>query len=168
MGVLSHEARLRLLARSGLSIGAVRLRVRAGSLDVGVDGGKRSKSLQGGAALEILLLEPLAPALQPGVVVLALVEVDVQIPRNRVQPLVLEGVQFRDGNTADLGPRSILEGVVVQELTPQEEADGQHSPHFTVGRLEATRGVEHVDSTREVVHSEEDGGGGEPGRREES
>lgn len=164
--ILGHEAGLGALPGRGLGIATVRLLVWARALDVGVDGGEGSEAFQGSTALEVLLLKPVAPVLEPRVVVGALIEVDVQVPRNRFQPLVLEGIELGDGNATDLGPRSVLEGVVVQELAAQEETNGQHPPHLTVRGLEPACGIEHVDATREVVHAEQDSGGGQSGRGE--
>ncbi len=113
--------------------------------------------------LPLLGVLPLLPVGQPGVVVLAFVEVDVEAPADGSQPLVFQGVELLDGNAAHLRPRLVLEGVVVEELAPQQERNGQHAPDLAFGVVVLPGGVHHVDTLGQVVHSKKDGGAGESG-----
>ena len=165
--LLGHVTRSALTSRR-LGVSTERLLVWAHPLDVGVDGRKGGQAVESGCALEILLLEPVAPVLEPRVVVLALIEVDVQVPGDGLQPLVLKRIQLRDRDATHFRPRAVLEGVVIKELAAQEQADSQHPPHLAIRGLEAARCTEHVDASREIVHAEEDSGGGQAGRGEKA
>lgn len=154
--VWSHETRLRALSRCGFWITAVGLRIWATSLHGGIDGGERGETLEGGRTLEVLLIEPVLPTLPPGIVVFTLVKVDIQLPVDLSQPLVFELIQFRHTDTTDLGPRTILECVVVQEFTSKKKTNGQHSPNFAVTRLESGIKIQLVHPSCQVIHSKKD------------
>lgn len=134
--------------------------------DVGVD--RRDATVARGLGLQpLLVLQPFLPVRQPRLVVLALVEIDVESPINGVQPLIFQSVQLLDWDVADLGPRLVLEGVVIEEFAAQHQSNRHHSPNLTL-RVGLLAGVaHHVDSLRQVVHAEQDGGAGEPGRGED-
>ena len=165
--LLCHVTRSALTSRR-LGVGTVWLLVWAHPLNVGIDGREGSQPIEGGRALEVLLFEPVTPVLQPRVVVLALVKVDVQVPSDGLQPLMLERIKLRDRDAAHFRPRAVLEGVVIKELAAQEQAYRQHPPHFAIRGLEAARYAEHVDASREIVHAKENGGGGKTSGGEEA
>jgi hypothetical protein len=94
------------------------------ALNVGVNSGKRCETLEGCVALLVLGLLPASPRCKPGVEVGVGDRVDVKVPLDRLQPLLLERVKLRNSNAADLGPGSVLEGVVIEELASQEQSNG--------------------------------------------
>lgn len=51
---------------------------------------------------------------------------------------MFQRVELLDGDAAHFGPGPILKRVVVEELAPEEQCNGQHSPDLTLGRLEWT------------------------------
>lgn len=110
---------------------------------------------------------PLLPALEPGAVVLAPIQIDVEIPVDCSQPLVLKRVQLLHTDAADLGPRAVLERVVVEELASEEKGGRQHAPDLSLGdgRTLTTK-AHHVDSLGHVVHSQKNGRARQPSRRE--
>ena len=131
-------------------------------MDVGLDWwDEGGQSLSAGLSLlSLLVLLPLLPAVQPSIIVLAPVQIDIEAPTDRTEPFLLQGVELLDGNTTGLGPRTVLERVVIKKLAAKEQADGQHSPDLTLGRLQRTSGGQHVRSLGEVVHAEKDCGAG--------
>jgi hypothetical protein len=168
------ESRLRAFQRGSLVVAHVGLGVGSHTGDIGINLGERcgGEPVEGGLAFQVLGLAPVLPAGNPSVVVAALVEVDVQVVLHALQPLVLQGVQLGHLNSTDLRPGSILEGVVVEELAAQEEANGQHPPDHTLtclgGCRAATQSIQLVGATGEIIHAEQDGGAGESGRGEET
>jgi hypothetical protein len=150
-----------------LVVGLGRVTAAVVSRNIGVDGrDHRSGSLAIGLGLALLQLLPLTPVLEPGLVVLAAVEVDVKAPAHRLDPIKLKCVEFSHGNAADLGPGAVLERVIVEKLAAQEERDGEVSPNLSLGGLVVTLGLHRVDPLGEVVHAKEDSGAGQPRRSE--
>lgn len=136
----------------------------SGSSDVGIDA-QCDVALRL-LCLPLLVLLPLLPALEPGVVVFAIVKVDIQTPANISKPVALHFVEVGNGEATDFRPRAVLERVIVQELAAQEESNSEHAPDMTVlgMALDGTMGhLQHVDSLGKIVHAEEDGGTWEAG-----
>lgn len=128
-------------------------------------GDQRDESLAGsdlgqmvmGHLLSLLGRPPLRPAAQPGVVVATLVKIDVQGPAHVNEPIGLHPVELLDRDPADLGPGAVLEGVVVEELTAQQQGHCKKTPDFALIRLElAARMLHGVDPLSKVVHTKED------------
>jgi hypothetical protein len=170
------ETRLWAFQRGSLVVTIVVLDVGTRSLDVGIDLGKgdggRGETIEGSLAFGILRLAPLFPAGNPCIVVVALIEIDVQIVVHALQPFMLQGVQLGNLDPADLRPGSVLEGVVVEKLASEQEPDGQHAPDDTLtslgGRWAAAHGIQLVGASGQVVHAQEDGCAGESGRGEQT
>lgn len=164
--------RLGALERCSLDVAIVVVRVLEWSLNVGIDRCKRHgcKTLESGLALCVLGLAPVGPAVKPCLEVIALLKVDIQAPSHCLQPVVLHSVQILNSNAADLRPGTILERVIVQEFTAQEEADGEHTPNGAIADLEATgrRSIDDVHASCEVVHTEKDGRTWESSRGEQA
>lgn len=138
------------------------------SCNFGVDAGERCKAFESVCTLGVLLVSPVLPALHPGLEITTLIKVDVQFPVHRNQPLVFQSVQFGNGDTADLGPGSVLKGVVVEELASEKQTNGQHAPNLAVGCLVLTGRVEVTHTTRKVVHSQKNCGAWESSGREKA
>lgn len=136
---------------------------------VGVDGGhKGCEPLAAGEGLgHLLAAHPLAPVVQPGVVVLASLQVDVEVPTDAHEPLCLQLVQLSDRNTRNFGPGSVLECVVVEKLASEEQGDGQHPPDLSLDRVEGTDSLQAIDPLGEVVHAKEDSGPGQTSGRKD-
>ena len=126
------------------------------------------KPIPAGLSLSpLLVLEPFLPVLQPGVVILALVQVDVEAPIYSTQPLIFQSIQLADRDAADFGPRLVLEGIVVQKLTPEEQGDGEHTPNLAFAVVDLAGGSHHVGPLGEVVHAEQDSGAWKTGRSQD-
>jgi hypothetical protein len=108
-------------------------------------------------SLTLLHVLPLAPVLQPCLVVLAEIQVDVKTPAHSLDPVKFKAVQLHDRDAAHLGPGSILECVVVEELAPQQEGDGEVTPNLTFRSLVRSLALHTVDPLGKVVHAEKDG-----------
>lgn len=162
------EARLRALSRSRLGVAIIDLRVRARSLDIGIDWGEGCQAVEGSLPLDVLPLAPFTPAIKPSIEVLAGIEVDIEVPLHRLKPFMLHRIEFRHSDAADFRPRSVLECVVIQELASQKKTDRQHTPNDTIRSFVRSRSIEHVHTPRQVVHSKEDRCAGESCRRQES
>jgi hypothetical protein len=164
--------RLRSLERCSLDIAIVVVGVWEGSLNVGIDRCERhgSKTFESGLALQVLGLAPIGPAVKPCLEIVALLEVDIQAPSHRLQPVMLHSVQVLNSDAADLRPGAILERVIVQEFAAQEEADGEHTPNRPIADLETTgrTSIDDVHASREVVHTEKDSRAWESGRGEQA
>lgn len=76
-----------------------------------------------------------------------------------LHPLTLQLVQLTNGNAADVGPRTVLESVVVQELAAQKKGNSQQAPDVALrqGNLVAVDHVHHVDALGKVVHAQQNG-----------
>lgn len=138
--------------------------------EAGLDGAEVGEALAcrvGVGSLALLGDEPRLPVLQPRLVVVALVEVDVQVPFARNQPLDFHPVELGDFDAADFGPRLVLEGVIVQELASKQQRNGEQSPDLAFAGLEGTPCLASVDSLGEVVEAQEDGGAWQPGGGED-
>lgn len=163
-----------LHARKALILGNLLLVPQGVSLvartsEVGVDGGHKScEPLAAGKGLgHLLATHPLAPVVQPGVVVLASLQVDVEVPPDAHEPLCLQLIQLSDRDTRNFGPGSVLEGVVVEKLAAEEQGDGQHPPYLSLDRMEGTDSLQAIDPLGEVVHAKEDGGPGQTSGRKD-
>lgn len=55
----------------------------------------------------------------------------VDFPVEVCQPLYFHHVQLLDRDAADLSPRSILEGVVIEKFAAEEETRSEHTIHGT-------------------------------------
>lgn len=134
--------------------------VTAVSGQFGVDGrDQRSESLAADlGSLSLLHILPFAPVVEPSLVVLAKVEVDIEAPAHGLNPVELQSVELGNSDAADLGPGAVLEGVVVEELAAEEKRNGKVSPNLTLGGLVRALTLHGVDSLSEVVHSQENGG----------
>lgn len=150
-----------LLAPDLVGLVLVGLGGRAG--EVGLNGGdKGSGPLAVRHCLgHLLAVHPIVPAVQPRVVVFAALQVDVEVPLDVAEPLRLQLVQFRHRDARNLGPRAVLEGVVVEELAAEEQGDGQHAPDLSFVGMERGDPLQAIDALRQVVHSEEDRGLGQ-------
>lgn len=162
VGVLLGLHGLVALVLCDLSLNVARVRRAAVAVvpgQVGIDG--RDQSSQALAARlggsSLLHLLPLTPVVEPGLIVLAFIKVDVEAPVHGRKPIILQSVQLRDGNTANLRPGSVLKGVVVQEFATEEERNGEESPNLTLGGLVRTLALHGVDSLGEIVHSKKNG-----------
>ena len=62
-------------------------------------------------------------------------------------------------DTANLGPRTVDEGVVVQELAAKHKRDGEETEQVSVGLGLVS---EHRHPAGQVVHAEQDGSRGQP------
>lgn len=130
---------------------------------------ERRETLAGNMGLGRLALprgKPRLPVLEPRLIIIALVQVDIKLPVASSKPLVLQRVELRDSNAADFRPRSILEGVIIQEFAAQDQRDGQKSPDLTLAGLERALNLARVDPLCEVVQTKEDGGTRKAGRGE--
>jgi hypothetical protein len=136
--------------------------------DIGVNSRNRCKPLTAGLGdLSLLHILPVTPILEPSLVVLAHVKVDIEAPAHGLNPLKLKRVELRHGDTAHLGPGAVLEGVVIEELASQKQRDSQVTPDLTLGSLVGTLSLQGVDPLGEIVHSKEDGGAGQSCRGED-
>jgi len=122
-------------------------------VDAGVDG--RHKSLPAGPGSGLILEDlPVIPTGKPSLVVGAIIQVDVEAPARLLQPLMFQSVELSYGDAAHLRPRTVLEGVVVQELAAEQQRDRQHAPNLALGyRVGRVVLLQRVDPLREVVHS---------------
>lgn len=129
--------------------------VAAVSRELGVDGGdKRSESLTADlGSLSLLHVLPLAPVLEPSLVVLAKIKVDIETPAHGFDPVELQSVEFGNGDATNLRPGAVLEGVVVEELAAEEKRDSEVSPDLALRGLVGALSLHGVDSLGEVVHS---------------
>lgn len=130
--------------------------------NLGVDSGdKRSESLAAGlGCLSLLHLLPVPPVLEPCLVILAKVKVDIEAPAHGFDPFKLKSIKLADGNAADFRPGAILEGVVVEELAAEKQRDGKISPDLTLRGLVRSHTLQSVDPLGEIVHSQENGSAG--------
>lgn len=92
-----------------LSLDVARMRRAAVAVvpgQVGIDGrDQRSQTLPVGlSGLSLLHLLPLAPVVKPGLIVLAVIKVDVESPAHGLEPIVLQSVQLGDWDAANLRP----------------------------------------------------------------
>lgn len=156
-----------LLTPDFIRLVLVRLAGRANK--VGLDGSDQgSDPLAVGHRLgHLLAVHPVTPAVQPRVVIFAALQVDVEVPVNATKPVRLELVQLRHRDTRDLGPRAVLERVVVEELAAKEQGDGQHPPDLSLMRVEGTQLLQAIDSLRQIIHSEENRSLGQTCRRQD-
>lgn len=150
-----------------LSLDVARVRRAAVAVvpgQIGINGGnQRSQTLSVGlSGLSLLHLLPLAPVVKPGLVVLAVIKVDVESPAHGLKPIILQSVQLGDRDAANLRPGSVLEGVVVQEFAAKEKRNGEETPDLTLGSLVGALSLHGVDSLGEIVHSKKDGRAGQP------
>lgn len=161
-----------LHARQALILGNLLLMPRgvhvlvASTGNVGIDGGdESSKTFAAGLVLLALLgLLPLGPIVEPGIVVFALVQIDVENPADGSQPLVFQSVQIANWDATDLRPRLVLESVVIKKLASEKKSDGQETPNLALV-LDCTSG-HHVDALGEVVETEQNGSPGKTSRRQ--
>lgn len=149
-----------------LSLDVARVRRAAVAVvpgQIGIDcGNQRSQALSVGLnGLSLLHLLPLAPVVKPGLIVLAVIKVDVESPAHGLKPVKLQSVQLGDGDAANLRPGSVLEGVVVQEFAAEEKRNGEETPNLTLRGLVGTLSLHGVDSLGEIVHSKKDGRAGQ-------
>jgi len=105
-------------------------------------------------SLAFLHVLPLTPIVQPCLVVLAEVEVDVETPAHGLNPIELQSVQLDDGDTTDLRPRPVLEGIVVKEFASQKKRDGEVTPDLAFGSLVRPLALHAVNPLGEIIHSE--------------
>ena len=161
-----------LEAREPLVLGNLLLlpsRGETGAGNVGLD--RRHKGGQafavGLSLLQLLRLQPFLPVCQPGIVILALIEVDVQTPANHTEPLIFQSVELLDGNAAHFGPGLVLESVVIQKLASKQQSDGQHAPDLTLVMSSLAGSLHHVDTLGKVVHAEKDRSAGKSSRSED-
>jgi len=136
--------------------------------NLGVDGGNEGRdSLPASTSGFALLVGlPVAPVTEPGLVVFAMVEVDVEAPAHGGNPLKLERVELGNGNATDLRPRSVLKCVVVQELAAQEKRHGKVSPDLALGSLVLALASQGVDTLRKVVEAKQNRSAGKSRRGE--
>lgn len=162
-----HAGKALVLSNLLLVPKAVSLAARAS--EVGLDGGDEAgQSLPAGQGLcHLLASHPLGPIIHPRIVVLAALQVDVEAPSDAHEPLSLQLVQLGDRNARHLGPRSVLEGVVVEKLAAEKQSDGQHPPDLSLDGMEGSEGLQAIDSLGEVVHAKQDGGLGQAGGRQD-
>jgi hypothetical protein len=106
--------------------GVRRLALTAISSDLSIDGrNERSEPLAANlGSLSLLHLLPITPVLEPSLVILAEIKVDVESPSHRLNPFKLKSVELGNGNAADLRPGTVLERIVVKELASQKQGDG--------------------------------------------
>jgi len=125
----------------------------------GVDG---SESRRSGGSL------PLDPSLPCAFVLaesLRAFGVDVEIPADLLQPILLQQVEFLHRDVGDFGPRFVLEGVVVQKLRGKKQRNGQKAVHVVVlsghsGHLRLGHPLS------QIAQTEENGRAGQSGRRQ--
>lgn len=74
--------------------------------NIGIDGSQRrrwsGKTLEGSSLDLLSVRRPEAPICQPCLVCIAVVEVDIQIPVDGLQPTMLHAVEFGNCDTTDL------------------------------------------------------------------
>ena len=92
-------------------------------LNRGVDG-KQLESI--GTSFNCFSL-PGLPMIPPCHDAMLFMRVDMEVPFNRNQPFHLESVELRHGEPCYFGPRSVLKGIVIQELATKEQCDGEHA-----------------------------------------
>ena len=88
----------------------------------------------------------------------------MDLPFEGKEPVELHGVEFGDGNVADFGPRLVLEGVVVQELAPQQQGDGEHAVDLTAAGAVNLAGGQQAHAVGQVEKTQQDGGAGQTRR----
>lgn len=79
------------------------------------------------------------------------------------EPFRFQSIQLRYSNAADLGPRPVLERVVVEELAAQQQRNREQSPNLSFGGLEGTLRFASVYTLGQIVETEENGGAGKTG-----
>lgn len=134
----------------------------AGSIvarDFGIDGrdlgGQSVTRGLGGLTLSHVLI--VAPTIEPSLVVLAQVEIDIEAPVHSLNPIILERVELGDGDAADFGPRTILEGIVVEKLASKKERNREIAPNLALRSLVGPSLSFHgVDSLSKIVHAKKD------------
>lgn len=161
-----------LIMHARARVPTVRMRVQRFAtvlLNIGVDGRQRGKTLESRLALLVLRLAPLVPAVEPGIVALVGVEVDIHVPVDDGQPLVFELVQLGHGDAADLGPGAVLKGIVVEELATQKETRRQEAPrNASVDGFEVGVDKGQTRPLGQEVESQKDRCAGKTGGREET
>lgn len=135
------------------------VRIPAGYL--GFDRGGQGQTLACLDHYPLLVLKPVPPVLQPSIIVLALIHVDVKAPADGTEPLVFQSVELLHRYAADLRPGLVLKCVVIQKLASKKQGDRDHSPRLAGCIAGVARGCHHVDSFRKVVHPKQDGGAGQ-------
>lgn len=133
------------------------------SLDIGsVDWGQlHARLVRPGVCLGTPGLPMGLPSHKP---VLLVVDTFVKLPVERKKPIQFHRVQVRNWDAANLRPRTVLEGVVVEELAAKDKRDREHTVELA-GRsrgLHFSRG-KHTDTSGQVVESQEDRGAGQAG-----
>jgi len=93
------------------------------AVDVGVEW-RQSNQLLG---VVLCLLIELLPSASPSHEPVGVGAVDVQVVADQGQPLHLEMIQLGDLDSRNIGPRSVDESVVIQELAAEDERHGQQS-----------------------------------------
>ena len=124
--------------------------------DISLDGRDQSSQTLASCLglLSLLGLLPLLPVCQPGLVVLTLIKIDVENPRDRPKPLIFHSVQFANRDPTDFGPGLVLERIVVEELAAKQKRNGEHPPDLAFCVVVLAGSVHHVDTLREVVETE--------------
>lgn len=104
----------------------------------------------------LLAVHPVAPTVQPCIVILTALQINVEVPVNATEPFSLKLIQLRYRDAGHFGPGAVLKSVVIEEFAAEQEGDGQHAPDLSFVRMEGAQLLQAVDSLRQIVHSEED------------
>lgn len=108
---------------------------------------------------------PQLPVGKPGrKAVMLVVNSVMDLPLKGEEPVELHGVEFGDGDVADFGPGLVLEGVVVQELAPEQQGDGKHAIDLAAAGAEDLAGGQQAHAVGQVEQTQQDGGAGQTRR----
>lgn len=99
--------------------------------------------------------------------ILLVVDAFVDLPIERLEPFQFHGVQLLHRNVADLGPRAVLESVVIKKLASQKQGCREHPIHLRTAGCVYTDGRELAHPACQVVETEQNSGAGETRRRED-
>lgn len=132
---------------------------------IGVNGRQgrpgRFLSAHGGGGLGT----PHLPVGKPGrKTVMLVVNSIMNLPFEREEPVEFHGVEFGDGDVADFGPGLVLEGVVVQELAPEQQGDGEHAIDLAAAGAVDLAGGQQAHAVGQVEKTQQDGGAGQTRR----
>lgn len=120
------------------------------------------------SGLQGCLVPPGIPVSTPGrESILLVVDAVMDLPLKGEKPFEFHGIQIGNGNVANLGPGLVLERIVVQELASQEKGNRQHAIDLATARGIDAGSREHPHPAGQVVQTQEDGGTGETGRRQD-
>ena len=133
-----------------------------------LDRAESGKALAGCmGSLALLRGEPRLPVLKPGLVIVALVQIDVELPVTSSKPLGLQSVQLGNSDATNLRPRPILERVIVEEFAAQQQRNREQSPNLALASLERAVSLAGIDALCKVIQPEQDRRAGETRRGED-